>query len=63
MVTLSKYGNQSNRNVCEIVGLSSDEKPISIIEGIGISNGSTFLEMDTGKVFIYDEEKHRWHEL
>ena len=42
----------------DLRGLSTDEKPT---EHIG--NGSTFLEMDTGKVFIFDADNKEWHEL
>lgn len=38
-------------NVYDLRGLSSDKKPV---EKVG--NGSTFIEMDTGKVFIFDKE-------
>lgn len=38
--------------------LSTDEKPI---ENIG--NGSTLLEMDTGKIFMFDEENQIWKEF
>lgn len=40
-----------NEKTYEFRGLSTDEKPI---ERIG--NGSIFIEMDTGKVFIFDEQ-------
>lgn len=38
-------------------GLSSDEKPLNV------RNGSFFLEMDTGKVFAFDETNKMWREL
>ena len=41
----------------EYRGLSTDSKPTDAV------NGSTFLEMDTGKVFIYDEQNAQWREL
>ena len=41
-----------------LIGLSSDEKPID-----GITNGTAYLEMDTGKVYILDAEYVRWLEL
>ena len=40
-----------NEKTYEFRGLSTDEKPI---ERIG--NGSIFIEIDTGKVFIFDEQ-------
>lgn len=39
-------------------GLSSDSKPTT-----GVFNGSTFLEMDTGKVFVFDATTLSWIEL
>lgn len=36
-------------------GLSTDTKPA----GKGI-NGSIFYEMDTGKVYMYDETNNMW---
>ena len=41
----------------EYRGLSTDSKPTDAV------NGSTFLEMDTGKVFIYDKQNAQWREL
>jgi hypothetical protein len=46
----------------EIRGLSTDEKPTSIKNGT-IENGSTFIEIDTGSVFIYDGENKTWIEV
>lgn len=49
-----------NERILEIVGLSTDTKPIKNISGVEITNGSTFMEMDTCNVYMYDEENHRW---
>ena len=38
--------------------LSTDTKPTE-----GIVNGSTLLEMDTGKVYMFDEENKEWKEF
>lgn len=45
------------RNVTSLVGLSTDTKPT------GVSNGSTFLEMDTSNVYIFDAENEEWRAL
>ena len=37
--------------------LSSDTKPTA-----GIANGSIFVEVDTGKVFFYNEAGNAWVE-
>ena len=39
--------------------LSEDEKPV----GGKIANGSCLVEMDTGKIFFYDEEGEQWIEF
>lgn len=41
----------------ELYGLSTDTKPTDE------QNGTLFLEMDTGKVFVYDEANTQWREL
>ena len=47
-----------NEKTYEFRGLSTDEKPV---ERVG--NGSVFIEIDTGKVFIFDEQNKTWREL
>ena len=47
-----------NEKTYEFRGLSTDEKPI---ESVG--NGSVFIEIDTGKVFIFDKQNKTWREL
>lgn len=37
--------------------LSTDSKPTT-----GILNGSVLIEMDTGKVYFYDEANSQWRE-
>ena len=39
-------------------GLSTDEKPIEFM-----GNGSTFFEMDTGKVFMFNGDGKIWVEI
>lgn len=63
MVTCNKYGDRANRMWMELYGLSTDEKPIEKIGTIGIGNASTFYEMDTGNIYIYDEENHKWWDM
>ena len=60
MNTLAKYAGQPNIGTLELFGLSTDEKPIGMYEGKYITNGSLFLEIDTGIVSIYDEENQQW---
>ena len=42
----------------EYSGLSTDTKPTT-----GVFNGSTFIEMDTSKVFIFNAAAETWIEL
>lgn len=46
----------------EFFGLSKDVKPTGEIEGVKITNGSVFIEMDTKKIYMYDEENRQWLE-
>lgn len=39
----------------EYIGLSTDTKPEE-----GVTNGSSFYEMDTGDTYYYDEENQEW---
>lgn len=45
-------------NVYDLRGLSTDTKPT---EKVG--NGSTFLEIDTSKLFAFDEANKQWREI
>ena len=42
----------------EAACLSTDSKPTD-----GIANGSTCIEMDTGKIFMFNESGSAWVEL
>lgn len=44
----------SEETQTEYFGLSSDKKPENQ------TNGDSFTEVDTGKVYLYDEEHHVW---
>ncbi len=61
MVTLEQYGNNVNRPTCKIFCSSHDTKPLRVIEGHTIANGSVLTETDTGKKYIYDEENAEWN--
>lgn len=51
--------NSQDQAVQAIVyyGLSTDAKPAS-----GVGNGSCFIEMDTSKIYFYDETGSLWLE-
>ena len=46
-----------NRLVDTYNGLSTDTKPT-----IRVRNGSRFVEMDTGKLYMFDQENSEWLE-
>lgn len=50
------YANAHNDAVWELYGKSTDEKPVHD----RIPNGSTFYEMDTGNIFMFDAEEKVW---
>lgn len=54
------YGSDSvgNLNYIEAAGLSTDAKPSA-----GLVTGSLFMEVDTGKVYAFDEVGAQWHEI
>lgn len=63
MVTYSTAGDgmiKGQKYEFSFSGLSSDVKPTHEFDGMGIRNGSTFLELDTMKVSMYDEQNERW---
>lgn len=46
--------------IMEFSALSTDTKPTREWDNRPILNGSTLIEMDTSKVFIYNESSHAW---
>ncbi len=50
--------NTSGDPVGDYRGLSTDTKPVE-----NVQNGSTFLEMDTGDVYIFNADGHAWVKL
>lgn len=53
MVTMTSY----NGGCPDYVGLSTDSKPTDV------GNGSTFFEMNTGKVYMYNADGKAWVEV
>ena len=41
-------------------GKSTDTKPVDTYNGQSIPNGSTFYEIDTGNIYMYDAETNTW---
>ena len=42
----------------ELAGLAADTKPVA-----ALATGSTFLEVDTGDVYAFDEAASEWHKI
>lgn len=61
---VEKYRIKPNEEyiTVELRGLAEDTKPTTY-NGKTIDNGSVFVEIDTGKVFLYDLESQEWKEV
>ena len=62
-MTIIKRKNTSETTIVDIVGLSTDIKPIIAYENYLISSGSTYKEKDTGKLYMYYRETRQWYLL
>lgn len=67
MVTISKIENNRETTtddyvLVELRGLSTDEKPVEI-NNKTIDNGSMYIEIDSGKIYLYDLENEQWKEI
>lgn len=58
----SKITLNSSLILCELRGLSTDTKPTQIKTKV-IDNGSVFIEIDTGKVYMFDAVSKLWKEI
>lgn len=56
MFTLYRPSHCDNPRASAFVGLDSDTKPLDQ------KNGASFEEINTGKVYRFDEENKRWYE-
>ena len=50
------FNTEKWKQYIEVSGKSTDEKPL------GYATGSIFVEVDTGKVFFFDEDNGDWVE-
>ena len=53
-----KINKDGEKRGVELRGLSTDTKPTE-----NIDNGSTYIEIDTGKIYLYDGENQQWKEI
>ena len=58
----NKFEQEETFIIVELRGLSTDTKPTEI-NGKTINNGSTFIEIDTGKIYFYDLSNEEWKEV
>lgn len=61
MVTLNTIDGYPLKTFSDLYGKSTDEKPLVKFDGYMIGNGSIFTEVDTGNIYMYDEENQRWY--
>lgn len=52
MITLYRPSGYDSSRASSFAGRSIDDKPLNV------ENGSTFKEIDTGRVFRYDKENN-----
>lgn len=57
MVSVNTYKNSVNP-WWDVRCRSTDYKPMD-----GVPNGSTCIEIDTGKGFLFDAVEDKWHEI
>lgn len=55
---LSSSITEPGKERAELCGLSTDSKPTA-----RLANGSRFIEMDTGKLYFFDEAGSQWVEF
>lgn len=52
-----------DKAVFQFAGLASDTKPTPLYNNLYIANISSYVEIDTGDISLYDEENSVWNEL
>ncbi len=58
MVSIFVKTDNKAQAMKEVRCLSTDDKPTA-----GMPNGSTCIEIDTGKVYLFDLDGNQWHEV
>lgn len=57
---LSSEYSYDSRYRFDLIGKSTDQKPIQSYNHRIIENGSSFIEMDTGLIYFFDEDNQIW---
>lgn len=68
MISLDRYNGALNKAISEFSCLNKDIPNLPTNRGdhkadVKIINGSLAVVMDTSRVFMFDEENDKWHEL
>ena len=69
MISISETGKsrgfgRNRKTICELRGLSTDKSElVDEVNGIKFDNGSVFIEIDTGKVYMYNLDAETWSEI
>lgn len=58
LTTIRLVRETRNKQIKEIACLSTDTKPTE-----GVANGSILIEMNTGKIFMFNEAGAEWLEV
>ena len=58
----TRKGTNDEYLTIELRGLSTDSKPTEF-NGKKVDNGSIFIEINTGKLFLYDLDSTTWKEI
>ncbi len=60
---ITDLGEYSTAEPMELIGKSTDDKPVDMYKGKKVTNGSLYYEMDTGNVYTYDGETKAWVQI
>lgn len=58
LTTIRLVRETRNKQIKEVACLSTDTKPTE-----GVANGSILIEMNTGKIYMFDEAGAEWLEV
>ena len=62
-MTVTKNKKLSGTTIIDIVGSSTEIKPIIACKDYLISSGSTYKEKDTDRLYMYYKETRQWYLL
>lgn len=60
MITAFRVDGDNSLSTFSFKGLSTDTKPTDKWSGIEIKNGSSFMEINTHKIFFFDADSRTW---